>query len=99
VTREIRDRLAEQYETLRRQVLEEGAVGGLGLALLRCRGLAAWMKAWAECAPPEMAHQQTPRAGRDTEGGAPLLSTVLATTAAVVVAQMIFNRTWEAPAC
>jgi hypothetical protein len=43
--------LQSRYEQLRAAALGPGAAGQ-GWALLRHRGMAAWMLAWARCAPP-----------------------------------------------
>ena len=40
--------LAERYETMRRDVLEDRRHGVRGLALLMCQGMAGWMKCAAE---------------------------------------------------
>jgi hypothetical protein len=43
----------QRYEELRKEALaDQGAGAGLGLALLLRKGLAAWLRAWAQCAPP-----------------------------------------------
>ena len=45
--------MVDRYEELRGEVLGQSAGGGpgLGLALLIRRGMAAWMRAWANCTP------------------------------------------------
>lgn len=50
----------QRYEELRKEALaDQGA--GLGLALLLRKGLAAWLRAWAQCAPPPAPVPGSPR--------------------------------------
>lgn len=61
-----RRELVEDYEALRRQVLQREANRGWGLALLVHRGMAAWASSWTQdTAPPAPAHPtgENPRHG------------------------------------
>ncbi len=44
--RAVAEKWTTRYEELRRQILEEPRGSGWGRALLRRRGLMAWMQAW-----------------------------------------------------
>jgi hypothetical protein len=47
------DSATVDYEALRRAVLDGSrGKGDLGFALLICRGMAAWIRAWSACAAP-----------------------------------------------
>ena len=73
--------LRAAYEDLRRGVLCPGdGARSLGEALLVSRGMAAWMRAWAEIPPPK---EQMPREASDRDGVLPVagrgeIATILA---------------------
>jgi hypothetical protein len=41
----------QRYEQLRGAAVDGQPAGSLGLALLRARGVAGWMRAWPGCTP------------------------------------------------
>lgn len=69
------------YEDLRQGVLGSGdGARSLGEALLVGRGMAAWMRAWAEIPPPK---EKMPREASDRDGVLPVagraeIATILA---------------------
>lgn len=65
------DALRTGYEDLRQGVLGPGdGAQSLGEALLMRRGMAAWMRAWAEIAPSK---EKTPREAAECDGVLPVV--------------------------
>ena len=88
------DALIARYEELRGQALGRPSVipRGQGLALLLRRGMAAWMRAWAQCAP------QLPTPPKEQRGDESILPFEMHREVTMILAGMVLSGRQEASA-